>query len=105
MFGPRGWQRDPAEDNKVVFDLVTGTETEPHAGYYVASQSRPPNVTNMTTDEIASVFDLVERVSKLPKEGAAGDAKAVNGARQNGNGKHPHLVRNIHRGALISDQS
>jgi hypothetical protein len=93
VFGPRGWQRDPAEDNKVVFDLVTGTETEPHAGYYVASQSRPPNVTNMTTDEIASVFDLVERVSKLPKEGAAGDAKAVNGARQNGNGKHPHLQR------------
>src|SRR5690349_20654874 len=42
-------------------------ETEPHAGYYVASQSRPPFVTSMTSLQIEQVFDLVEKVSNLPK--------------------------------------
>lgn len=41
--------------------------SEPHAGYYVASQSRPPFVTDLTSREIADVFDLVERVCKLPR--------------------------------------
>jgi hypothetical protein len=65
-----------------------GTETEPRAGYYVASQSRPAYVTNMTTEEIASVFDLVQKVSNFPKEPDAAKVETANGAHHpNGNGK------------------
>jgi hypothetical protein len=60
---------------------------EPHAGYYVASQSRPAYVTSMTSKQIEDVFDLVERVSGLPKQPDADSENGDNGAhRVNGNG-------------------
>jgi hypothetical protein len=63
---------------------VSEQQVEPRAGYYVASQSRPAYVTNMTSAEIAQVFDLVEKVSKLPP---SHPADANNGApHSNGNG-------------------
>jgi hypothetical protein len=65
-------------------------ETEPHAGYYVASQSRPAFVTRMTSDQIAGVFDLVEKVSNFPRsQQDETDDVTLNGAQHpNGNGNH-----------------
>jgi hypothetical protein len=64
-------------------------ETEPRAGYYVASQSRPAFVTRMTSLQIEKVFDLVEKVSNFPRSEPEQTAEAAaNGAHVNGNGNH-----------------
>jgi hypothetical protein len=52
-------------------------ETEPYAGYYVASQNRPAFVTDLTSDEIRQVFDLVQRVANLPRKRTGNPAQAT----------------------------
>jgi hypothetical protein len=72
---------------------VSEQQLEPRAGYYVASQSRPAYVTNMTSAEIAQVLDLVEKVSKLPRIQStdANDSASNRAPHPNGNGvAHPN---------------
>ena len=64
-------------------------KAEPHAGYYVASQSRPAFVTSMTSLQIERVFDLVGKVSNFPRSqpDETVEVAANGGPHPNGDGK------------------
>lgn len=88
---PLPWRLLTRLGGKIAVREVTvpvSEQAEPRAGYYVASQSRPAYVTNMTSAEIAQIFDLVEKVSNFPPSHPTDPNEcASNGAaHSNGNG-------------------